>query len=695
MKNRIKIKSIVVISLVLTLSSCAYFNTFYNAKQLFNESQKKYGNEEKKLNLSQDTKKSLNEASAKAKKVMQKYPKTKYADDAMYYYGVCNFQLGKYLIAQKQLSELILNYPQSEYRQEAQLWIAKCYFRQNKKELAFSLLENFIKDKRNRQYYGQAMSLAGYLALEEGDDKKTFSYFNQAIKTTRDRVEKSILLYDLAVIYTNKNKFKNAIIKLKEAEKYSKDPAFLLDIKLQYIRVYRLKKQYNKSYAIIKKMLKTIEYEKIWPELEVELGLIFYNKNYEQKAIKKYKEIIEKYKNTPSSSLSSYYLGEIYLYDKLDFKNAKKYYGKVKGKDQQDNDDIINVDEKKNQINKYMKIESNRKKTEKKEKHLIQSPIDYYNALSGNLDTNYTLIDSSKLDTTYDFSVQIDSILALKLNDFKKTANEYGEVRFNEAEYFVFYFKSPDSALTIYNNITQNFPYIDIMPQILNTWAYVLETDKNDTLKADSLRNVMVTNFPNSYLTYHFLGQENPDSLKYKSNQKKIYEIEKNYINEEEYIKAIDNLKYIIESDSLDSVSMAHSYYKIAWLYDYELIEIDSTIDDAMKYYKIVSDDFPKSTFADVSKKRIKSIEKMIADSKIVVVDSTQQTEGKIEEVESKKEGIQKEDRMGKERFLNKNIKKTERNKKSKKLDDLESDQIKRDDKNNKHKIIRSRRIKM
>ena len=614
------------------LPGCAYFNTFYNAKQLFNESQKVYGKEEKKDHLPSKTVESLNKAATKAQKVITQFPDSKYVDDAMYYFGVCNFQLGKYLIAQKQLSELVLNYPRSEYSQQAKLWIAKCYFRQNKEDMAFSILERFINDKKNKKYFGDAMRLAGYLALEENNDEKTFFYFNKAIVNTKDNAERNQLLYDLTVIYTDKNMLDEALHTLKKTVKISNNLAMLMDIKLQYIKIYRLQKQYTKSENLIEEMLKNLDYEKAYPKLEVELGLIFYNKNQIDKAILHYESVIKNYKNTTSASLASYYLGEIYLFEKMNFFNAKNHYQKVKGKELKSKI-IDNAAKKAKLINNYIKIENERKKLIKKTPMLLDQPKNYYDILKYPSDTTYSLIDSSKIDTLGEITSQVDSLILLKLDQFKKDANNYGQIRFNEAEYFVFYFEQVDSALSIYQNISSKFPYIDIIPQILNTWAFVLETEKSDTIKADSLRDLMAKEFPKSPLTYHYLGQQNPDSVRYRKDQKQIYEIEKSFVDEKKYLQAIDKFQDLVMNSNLDSTSIAHAYYQIAWLYDYKLIELDSTIDEAMKYYKIITDNFPKTPFAKISQKRIKAINKMIED-KAKAIQNPSKQEPQINEKE-------------------------------------------------------------
>jgi tetratricopeptide (TPR) repeat protein len=465
--------------------------------------------------------------------------------------------------------------------------------------------------------------------------------------------------------------FNDALTNLEKVVKISKDPSLLMDVKLQYIKVYRLQKRYAKSKKLIEEMLGNLDYEKKWPQLEVELGLILYYEKQSEKAILKYVSVLENHKNTPSASLAAYYLGEIYLFDKMDFNKAKNYYKKVKS-DELKKGIINNADKKNKLISNYLNIENERKQLVKKEPKLVDQPKEYYNILIDTSNSNYSFIDSSKIDlykidlskvdssktdllgidsskidsSEMDFS-KIDSLRLRKLDKFKKDANNYGQIRFNEAEYYVFYFEAVDSALSIYHNTISFFPYIDIMPQILNTWAFVLETEKGDKIKADSLHRLMVEKFPGSPLTYHYLGKQNPDSVRYKKDQKQIYEIERGFLNKEKYSQAIDRFQNLILDGSLDSTSIAHTYYQIAWLYDYELIEIDSTIDEAMKYYQIIAEDFPKTQFASISQKRINAITKMIEDKTKAIQDTSKSVE---QEIQTDEEKLIKDEFLPKER---------------------------------------------
>ena len=100
-------------------TSCVYFNTFYNVKDSFNnaieiienDSSKNFSKNRKdrknSLELSSAAKKMLRESIASSNIVLQKYPNSKYVDDAVYYIGRSYFYLGEIYKAEKFFTKLI------------------------------------------------------------------------------------------------------------------------------------------------------------------------------------------------------------------------------------------------------------------------------------------------------------------------------------------------------------------------------------------------------------------------------------------------------------------------------------------------------------------------------------------------------------------------------------------------------------
>ena len=144
--------------------------------------------------------------------------------------------------------------------------------------------------------------------------------------------------------------------------------------------------------------------------------------------------------------------------------------------------------------------------------------------------------------------------------------------------------------------------------------AYVWEHVYNDKVKSDSIKNIITSDFPGSEIANYILDTVPEDSIHFYENQNKIYEIEKEYIDQGNYTAAIKALKGLLESRTLDNKNHAFVAYKIAWLYDYELSLEQNTQDSTLHYYYLVSSKHPGTPLATQSSHRIAEIETQIRD---------------------------------------------------------------------------------
>ena len=99
------------------LISCVYFNTFYNAKISYKKALKiieetpifdEQGVPEQAKNL-------LGDAIANSKAVLNKYPDSKYVDDAVYIIATSSFLRDEVAVAESYYNQLLRQYPESKF----------------------------------------------------------------------------------------------------------------------------------------------------------------------------------------------------------------------------------------------------------------------------------------------------------------------------------------------------------------------------------------------------------------------------------------------------------------------------------------------------------------------------------------------------------------------------------------------------
>ena len=164
-----------VIILSLFIGCGAYFNTFYNAKKIFNTAEKKRLDQEKKnkkAGLKSNTRSvakiaEYSKAIEKGSKVLELFPNSRYIDDALMLIGKSFYHTGDYIKAQRKFEELITLLPNSEFVPQAKLWLGNTFIAQNDFAQAKLVLNELVSQNLDDRLSGEAQMLLGEL------------YFNQ------------------------------------------------------------------------------------------------------------------------------------------------------------------------------------------------------------------------------------------------------------------------------------------------------------------------------------------------------------------------------------------------------------------------------------------------------------------------------------------------------------------------------------
>ncbi len=108
--------------LILLLPGCIYYNTFYNAK--------KYHEEE-----------NYNRSIEKCEKILKKYPKSAYVDDAIFLMGKNYYYLKNFDEAKKNFRRIVDLFPNSPFRDESYLFLGKISLEKRDLDEALIFLE--------------------------------------------------------------------------------------------------------------------------------------------------------------------------------------------------------------------------------------------------------------------------------------------------------------------------------------------------------------------------------------------------------------------------------------------------------------------------------------------------------------------------------------------------------------------------
>jgi len=608
----------------------AYFNTFYNAKVYFNESQDAYNNEEDKDQLSPQTRTALNKAAMQAEKVINNFPNSSYVDDAIFFNSVCQFQLKRYERSLEQLEKLTLEYPDSPYYFEAKLWISKCYFEMDKKTIAYDLIEQFIGNKSNKAYFSDAYSLMGYLALQEDDRERALQAFLQAAENASDKEPRCNMYLEAVELLIENQDYENALKYTDRASRNVKFDEQRARVQIAYVRIYRLLGKKEEANKFIEEGLKDARLAQYWGDIIYEQANIYFLENEEENAVSRLRYIVkdpeniyQRNRDSKAWAKAAYRLGEYYLYENTNLDSSEFFFKRALTKRRQSEEGEW-ANEYLNTLKQLKQVNRNIEKIVEQSPQLADSAGVFYENISDSAAVEIMNRLSVLSDTLNVDSLRADSIKNVAKNNYSRFEKELDKYLKNSDDYvgelftlgglFLFDLDFPDTALQIYKKIEREFYYTTSIPQAMYSQSYVWEHELNNIQKADSIKNMISERFPGSEITNYIQGRVPQDSVLYYQNQEKILQIENELIDKGKYEEAVQALKELLANKDLDNRNDAFVAFKIAWLYDYELSRSWNTQDSTLYYYHMVKEKHPGTPLASKSSLRIAAIETDISD---------------------------------------------------------------------------------
>ncbi len=328
-----KIRFLWITLFILFFSGCsywndftAYFNLYYNASVKFDEVVEQLKTQKKELFSLTDTKPSgnvnenLNKVIEKLSKILQFYRESAYFDDALLMIGKSFYLQQDYIKALRKFNELVTTFPDGDLALEGKLWMGKTNFRLRKfdegnkffdeiKEMAESegeteILTDIYAEKVSYfisiESYPEAIANAEKLVEVSGDDEKN-----------------ALVMYELGKLYLKIDQPENASKSFEAVGDYSPDFDTEFQARLEFGKTQRVLGNNEISLEILEDIYSESIFNEFLDQTELQIGIT-------KIALKRYEEAFDQltavdtvYRQTQSSGLAKYYLGEI----------MEKYYG--------------------------------------------------------------------------------------------------------------------------------------------------------------------------------------------------------------------------------------------------------------------------------------------------------------------------------------------------------------------------------
>ena len=558
------------ITVSLLLSSCAYFNTFYNAEKYFKEADLiRLEKSDKAIPLrAMDN---YGKTIQKCKVVLSDYPESKYVNDAILLMAKAQFYRSEYDNA---ISNLRIIFDKGSQRQisEAKYWSAVCKWKKGKTQTAIEELQGIIKNSKDNEIIAQShLSLADIFS-EMNQNNDFLFHLGEGAKVIKDRGKKGIVYNQLAEIAFNNENYEVAESAFKEVIKNSLTKEKIENAHIQILKISRIQGDHRIVERKIKSMLVDEKFKNIKGSLELELVQLYIAQDDIDNAKVRLESIVSDYPRTQTSAEAYYLLGKIYLSEAWDLDLAKEKFNQVKKEYSRSeygpfcNSKVIAIDKYKDALTSLKQYEV-------------------------------------KPDTLASDSLVSDSLGVKGVNALPP----HEELLYLLGDIESFSFDRVDSGIVFFEKILEKDQNSPFFPKALFTLSMIYESI-NDSINVEKYKTLLKTNFPGSDYT-SYLFQSNSEQTILRPVEQIYAKAEKMWLTNP--LSSMEAFKKVIQTDSLSELSASAAYF-LGYQYDYKYADLDS----ASKYYNWINVQHPNSEQSSNAKYRSRVIENMILSSK-------------------------------------------------------------------------------
>ncbi len=572
------IPSLVIAAVILISSGCVYFNTFYNARKAFNEAESA---RKESLTKGRETiqRARYEAAIEKALKVTEEYPNSGWYDDALFVLGVSYYYTNQQVKSERRLRELLANFPDSKFTDDAAIYLAKSKLAQKDEGEATVLFENIFHGDFDKDYKTEAALALGHYYFEEKEYEKARPYFLAVRDSLGNSIQERRAQAFIADAYFEQYNFKEALGAYLQLLGMSPDKnenyhgiyqAAICSFRLQSI---------DDGMAYLNKLIADEQYFDSLSVLKLRLaegyeldGDLIQAENY-------FSEVALESKNNNYVCEANYRLGLIYQFDNDNLTRAKEFY-------------------------------DNAAKASR--------------ATAAGQDAFQRSTDIGKLDE-FKARAKLDTAAT------QTTIDEAAARQYELAELYWFNLNKPDSAINEMKYLIDNFPAAYDAPKAMIALSAMVRNFEEDPVKADSILNQVLINFPNSDYVPQAVEALNLKGTPADSGYAAYYlNLAENYLIDREMPDSARYFYQFIIDSFPDSKYYIQSRFALIWLTENYNSPGDSSLYFA---YQEFADSFPGTEWAQLAKKKTASQPDQKPEKNAIPTDEAD-TAGQLAEVE-------------------------------------------------------------
>lgn len=380
-KRLVFLRLLLFISFVLllfSLTGCStyqtitgYFNTYYNAKKIFDEAVNDLQKASKRdidsayfveYNASEQIIKKFDKVIEKCSKLIQFYPQSGLVDDALLLIGKSYAYCDEHESAIRKFQELLDNFPNSDLSLEAKLWYAKSEYLFYNEQLARQLIRQLVPQAQQEGKSDiaiEAYMLEGQILYLNGEYAPAAEAYSQALTYSGgDGYLLALSAYYLGKCNEQLQRFENAAQNYNKVLEYDPDQKLKFRASVNCGRMLVASKQFDQALETFSKLRDDAVKPEEQAEVELEIATTHIAIGDTAQAFNVFRHIDTTYKRTDATAKGYYRRGILYEKTYNDFQSAYRYY--LSAKSEFPNSPITPLAKKKvNNLERYFQRHKN------------------------------------------------------------------------------------------------------------------------------------------------------------------------------------------------------------------------------------------------------------------------------------------------------------------------------------------------
>jgi TolA-binding protein len=323
------------------INTVSYFNTFYNARRLFDEavaeveavrSRQSTQVQGGQAEMSNQTREKFNNVIEKCSRLLHQYPRSKYADNSVLLIGKSYYYLNQNVQAERKFLELLAEFPGSPFVAESLLLLSKTQRRMNKNAEAQVTISDMIgrlEASRRRDLLAEAFIEKGNLEKDIGQHNNALSSFEEAASTARNSDIKSLSLFNVAMTLELLGRKEDAFSMYSEVIAERPPAQLLFDAYIARVHIMSEGGNFEDAIETLHEMLDNYNLSEYTSLVEYEAADVYRAHGYLEQAIDQFVYVDTSYVRTEVSTRASFSLGSIYESKYGNYASAKQYYEKA------------------------------------------------------------------------------------------------------------------------------------------------------------------------------------------------------------------------------------------------------------------------------------------------------------------------------------------------------------------------------